>query len=374
MASYRTSPLAATAPGVAETITRWSGQTMGGRVPAFMALAQRTGGTYLEREGLTVAEGLRESGLDFEVRLERTFAHVATTDLAVVDGEPQEVQTVTPIEVPDYRTTTMHFNDGRAPQPITPWVSPKYQAVQNTEAAAVGEAIISGGFGSLVAIGAWGRPVGAKTYMAFALDGMTVGGVDPVDLFLTVTNAHDGMGGLSFRLAPIRFACTNESPLYFGKSKTNSVGPVFTRRHTTNVLREAAIYAESALNLAATYREVFTAEAEKALTIKVTENQAITYWRQVFGVPADVADWSPRVATAAQEREDQLVSILASDTCTTGRRSAWGVFNAATEYMDHFAPARGADDAAQLAARQRRIVEGATDEAKQRAWNLALAI
>lgn len=370
MASYRKSTLAATAPGIAETITRWSGQTMGGRVPAFMALAQRTGGTYLQREGMTIEEGLRETGLDFEVRLERTFAHVNQDG---IDEAGQPVTITTPIEVPDYRTTTMHFNNGKAPQPITPWVSPKYQAVQNTEAAAVGQAIISEGFGSLVALGAWGRPVGAKTYMAFALDGMVVGGEDPVGLFLTVTNAHDGMGGLSFRLAPIVFGCTNESPLYFG-SKAQRVGPVFTRRHTTNVLREANIYAAQALDLAATYRETFVEETEKALAVKVSENQAITYWRQVFGVPAEASDWKPRVAKAAQDREDVLTGLLAGPTCQAGRGTAWAAFNAVTEYMDHFSPARGADDAAQLAARQRRIVEGATDEAKQRAWNLALAI
>src|SRR4051794_20827512 len=46
-----------------------SAPTMG-RVPAFLALAERTGGTYLEDESgkLTVAEAIRKVGLDVTVR------------------------------------------------------------------------------------------------------------------------------------------------------------------------------------------------------------------------------------------------------------------------------------------------------------------
>lgn len=362
MAKYRTSPLASEAPGVAETITRWSGQTMGGRVPAFMGLASRTGGVYLERPGMTVAEGLRETGLDYEVRLQPVSAMVTTDDLTVVDGEPQVAQVTTAHDIPNYRATVLHYNDGRV-VPVTPWVSPKYQIVQNTEALAVAQEIISGGFGGLVALGAYGNPVGAKTYAALALDGMLVGGEDPMGLFLTVTNAHDGMGGLGFRLAPMRFACTNETPLYFGRG---SVHPVFTRRHTKNVLAHAAEYAQATLDIAAQYRTTFAAEAERALKVKMNENKAIVYWRQVFGVPTDTADWSPRQATVAQAREDQLVSLLAGDTTAAGRGTAWAAFNAVTEYVDHLAPARSD------ARRQERILTGETDALKQRAWNLAV--
>jgi hypothetical protein len=367
MATYRKSTLAAEAPGVTETITRWSGEQMGGRVPAFVGLAQRTGGLYLEAQEdkpLLATEALRSTDLDFEVRLERTYAHVNQEGVNE-GGEP--VTITTPIEVPDYRTTVMHYNDGRQPVPITPWVSPNYQTVQNGEALAVGDAMTKMGGGYLAALGAWGRPLGAKVYAAYALTGINVGGGDPYGLFLTITTAHDGMGGLSFRLAPVRFECTNESPLYFGRGAAK-VGPVFTRRHTKNVLREAELYATQALGLAERYREIFAAEAERALKVKVTENQAITYWRQVFGVK-DGETPKP----AQQDREDTLTAILNGPTCQFGRGTAYAAFQAVTEYMDWMSPVRGGDDAA-TATRQRRIVEGMTDEPKQRAWTMALAI
>jgi phage/plasmid-like protein (TIGR03299 family) len=351
VAAYRKSTLAAQAPGYAETITRWSGQTMGGgRIPAFMGLAQRTGGVYLE------------------VRLEQVLANVAQTAIDVVDGEPREVTTYTALDVPNYRCTTMHFNDGRQPVPVTPWVGPRYQPVQNTEALAIGQEIVDEGRGRLVAVGAYGDPVGSKTYAALALDGMTVDGQAPVDLFLTITNAHDGMGGLSFRLAPIVVACTNETPLYFGKR--HAIKPFLTRRHTKNVTLNLAAEARVALGLAGEYREAWQAAAKAALSIKMTENQAITYWRQVFSVPAEASDWTTRQALVAQAREDALVSLLAGPTCEVGRGTAWGAFNAVTEYVDHMAPVRSADE---MARRQARIVAGETDAIKQAAWELVMA-
>jgi hypothetical protein len=334
MSTYRHSTLAAEAPNAVETITRWRGQTMGGRVPAFMALAQRTGGLFLdmEQEPRSLPDAMHAVGLDFEVRLEKVFAHVAQEGVS----EDGTISTqYVPVEIPDRRVATMHYNDGRQPVPINPTLRPSYEV-----------------------------------YAGFTLDGFTVGGGDPHGLALTITTGHDGYSGLSFRLAPLRFACTNESPLYFGRK--HSITPAFTRRHTKNVMNEAAVQAKAALELAEIYREVYVAEAEKALAHKVTENQAITYWRQVFQVPADASDWKPRQATVAQEREDTLVGLLGGDTCDFGRGTAYAAFQAVTEYMDWLAPVRGADDAAQAANRQRRVVEGTLDDMKQRAWDLAV--
>jgi hypothetical protein len=369
MSTYRHSTLAAEAPNAVETITRWRGQTMGGRVPAFMALAQRTGGLFLdmEQEPRSLPDAMHAVGLDFEVRLEKVFAHVAQEGVS----EDGTISTqYVPVEIPDRRVATMHYNDGRQPVPINPTLRPSYEVVQNTEALAAGQEIISEGAGRLVALGAYGDPVGSKVYAGFTLDGFTVGGGDPHGLALTITTGHDGYSGLSFRLAPLRFACTNESPLYFGRK--HSITPAFTRRHTKNVMNEAAVQAKAALELAEIYREVYVGEAEKALAHKVTENQAITYWRQVFQVPADASDWKPRQATVAQEREDTLVGLLGGDTCDFGRGTAYAAFQAVTEYMDWLAPVRGADDAAQAANRQRRVVEGTLDDMKQRAWDLAV--
>lgn len=368
MAYYRTSTLSATAPGQVETIEKFAGDFFGGdRIPAFMGLAKRTGGVYLENPP-SIAEGLKATGLDFEVRLERVQALVAQDGISA-EGEPVTMHTA--IDVPGYRCTTVHYNDGRQPVPVSPWVTPTYQPVQNTEALAVGQEIIREGFGTLAALGAWGKPLGSKVYAAFALDGMLVGGQDPHGLVLTVTTAHDGNGGLSFRLAPLRFACTNETPLYFGSRAQQEGNRVFTRKHTKNVMRDAAVYAQQALDLSTIYRKTFVAAADRALDIKISENRAITYWRQVFGVPADPSEWAPRVVRRSQDREDALLALLNGPTCEFGRETAWGAFNAATEYMQHLAPVRGRDEAA---ARQRRLVEGQLDMPTQRAWNLAMAL
>jgi phage/plasmid-like protein (TIGR03299 family) len=360
VASYRTSPLAAEAPGVAETVSRWSGQTMGGRVPAFMGLAQRTGGVYFENPP-SLLEGLRQTGLDYTATLDRVQA-VVMQDGISESGEPVEIPTY--IDIPDRRVVTMRFDDGRL-VPVNPTLSPKYHLEQPREALAWGQEIIDQGEGALVALGAYGKPLGSKLYAAFALEGIKVGGEDPVGLFLTIITGVDGYTARSARLAPVRFACTNETPLYFGK---RAPAPSFSMRHTSGMADRVA-EARQALDLAVAYREEFAVQAERALAVKMNENKAITYWRQVFGVPAQASEWKPRQATIAQPREDELVALLGGDTCQAGRGTAWAAFNALTEYVDH----GNIKDAEKLATRQLRILEGATDEIKQRAWDLALA-
>ena len=372
MSGYRNSPLAAEAPaaGTVETITRWDGHTMGGRVPAFMGLAQRTGGVYLENPP-SVQDALRATGLDFEVRLETVEAVVTETSAAMVDGELVEVPVEKRLAIPRYRATVAHYADGRDPVAITPWVSPRYTPVQNTDALQWGQNIVDGGAGSLVALGAYGDPVGSKTYAAFDLGDFTVGGKrggDEHKLYLTVTNSHDGSGGLTARVAPIRLMCTNETPIYFGKGSMN---PRFTMKHTAGVGGRVA-EAQAALAMAREYKDTLVDAMGSLLDVRMTENDFIAYTRQVFGVKGEPTDWSRRAATVNQAREDVLTGILNSDTCDYGRGTAYGAFQAVAEYADHFSGVRGSDDE-KVARRQERLMEGSQDALRQRAWDLLAA-
>lgn len=370
MSSYRNSDLPTDAPaaGTVETITQWSGHTMGGRVPAFMGLAQRTGGVYLENPP-SVQDALKATGLDFEVRLETVEAVVTESAPGMSEtGELVEVQVEKRLAIPRYRATVAHFHDGRDPVAITPWVSPRYTPVQNTDALQWGQNIVDGGAGSLVALGAYGDPVGSKTYAAFDLGDFTVGGKrggDAHKLYLTVTNAHDGSGGLTARVAPIRLACTNETPIYFGKGTRN---PRFTMKHTAGVGGRVA-EARQALEMAREYTDTLVDAMGSLLDVQMTENEFIAYTRQVFGVKGQPSDWSKRAATVNQAREDVLTGILASPTCDYGRGTAYGAFQAVAEYADHFSGVRGSDDE-KVARRQERLMEGSQDVMRQRAWDL----
>lgn len=358
MANYRTSPLTEDAAGTVEHIARWDGHTMGGRVPAFLGLAQATGGVYLEREGVDVQTALRETGLDFDVRLETVYAEREVTDIVVNDDGPAEVKRMERLEIPRYRATVGHRHDGTA-FAMSPWVSPSYTPFQNTDALQWGHDIVGEAGGRLVAVGAYGNPVGCKTYAAFDLGEFQVGGKDTHDMYLTVTNAHDGSGGLAARVTPIRLACTNETSLHFGK-----LAPKFQMKHTRNIGGKAAA-AREALQLTLAYKDTLVEEMEGLLGQRMTENEFIAYSRRVFGVKGSPADWKPRTAAAVQAREDVLVGLWNGDTVADVARTRYAGFQVIGEYADHLTTVRSE------ARRYERLMEGSQDALKQRAFAMA---
>jgi hypothetical protein len=137
-------------------------------------------------------------------------------------------------------------------------------------------------------------------------------------------------------------------------------------KHTRNIGGRAQA-ARELLELTLAYKGTLVEEMESLLTAKMTENEAIVYWRQVFGVKGDPTDWKPRQAAAIQDREDALVGVLNSDTCEFGRRSRYGAFQAVAEYADHLTGVRNEGR------RFERLMEGSQDALKQRAFDLAVA-
>lgn len=335
-----------------------------GRVPAFLGLAERTGGVYTENPP-TVDEGMRQTGLDYEVRVEALSFH-PTGEVAVVgdDGELRmERQPVgDPIPMPGrWMTTVAYPKDGGTPWGIAP-CSPTYTTIQNDRALEVGDALSEG---RLVALGAWNN--GACMYGAWELgDGITIGGGDPYRNFVTIVNRHDGnaMYGL---LAPIRLGCTNQTNATFGRKAT----PRFTIRHVGEA-RFKLEEAQRILGLSHTYLTALKEESEALLATPMSKDQFVVYAREVWGVSTDDEDLSKRSLSLVKVREEELLTILASDTCEFGRGTAYAGVNAVIEHLDFFGTVRGGDDEATR--RWTRIMAGELDNAKTRAWEKAAAL
>jgi hypothetical protein len=336
-----------------------------GRVPAFLGLAERTGGVYLELNGEnppTVAEALKRTGLDYEVRKDALFFQPTGEAPVIGDGgelSTEQVPLGDPLPMTSRWVTTVGYpRDGGAPFPLTP-CSPSYTVIQNDRALAVGDALSEG---RLVALGKFGNPLGAACYGAWELgEGMTIGGGDPYRNFVTIVNRHDGQATYGL-LAPIRLGCTNQTNATFGRKAT----PRFTIRH----VGEAAFQLEEArriLGLAHEYMEVFAEESEALLATPMSKDRFVTYAKMVWGVKPD-EELSKASAGIVKAREEKLLTILGSPTCAFGEGTAYAGYQAVTEYMDWFGTVRGGDDRRQL-----RIMGGELDAAKTKAWALATA-
>jgi phage/plasmid-like protein (TIGR03299 family) len=338
-----------------------------GRVPAFLGLAERTGGVYIEDTdaGLTAGDALRRAGLDFEVRKDSiTAARTAEAPVVGDDGSLtlEQQPTGEHLAMPAWAATVAYPKDGGQPFAIAP-CSPSYSVFQNEEALAVGDSI-SGG--RLIAVGAYGRPVGARVYAAWELgEGMEVAG-DPYRNFVTVVTTHDRSGTYAL-LAPIRLGCTNQTNATFGKRAT----PRFSIRHVGD-MQYKADEARRILGLSQQYLDTFKESMEELLTVKITKDDFVSYARKLWGVSEDDEDLSKRSLVLAQARDEELLAILAGQTCAFGEGTAYQAYQAVTEYMDWHGTVRGGDS--KDARRQERIMAGELDKAKTRAYDLALAL
>lgn len=347
--SYRKSPLLDQAPGTAEVITAWGGETMGGRVPAFLGLAQRTGGVFFENPPST-EEAFRQAGLDFTVVLENNQCTRITED---------GVETK---EVPRTRTTAAVYPDGSW-EPFGP-VGTRYTPIQNETIANLGQLVVDRGDGSLVAVGAYGEPVGSRVYMAFDLGGFQIGGHDPHNLALTFLGAHDGTGGLVALTAPTRVQCTNAVSGIFGRRQAGR----YTIRHTESADGKVQDVRE-ALEMTWKYVERYQDESETLLGESMTEREFLAFEHELFGVPR-LEDATDRQRTMIGNRDEALVNIWRGDNSEFGRGTRWAAAQSVYEFLDWNSIVRGAD--AEMA-RWERTLAGETEDSKARTWNLLLA-
>jgi hypothetical protein len=336
-----------------------------GRVPAFLGLAERTGGVYVEdTRGLNVADALRQTGLDFEVRKDALSVNL-TGEVAVPteDGglEMQQQETGEQTRMrPRWVATVGYPNDGGQPFGIAP-CSPRYTVIQTGTALEVGDALSEG---KLVALGAWDDR--AKVYGAWELgDGFDVAG-DPYRSFVSIVTTHDGNGTWGV-MAPIRLGCTNQTNATFGRKAT----PRFSIRH----VGEARFKLEEArriLGLSKQYVEVLQQESEELLAKPMGVDSFLVFTREVWGVSTDDEALSKRSLSLAKTRDDELLSILASQTCEFGRGTAYAGVQAVIEHLDFYGTVRGGEDA--QSRRYERIMAGELDRAKTRAWEMAAAV
>jgi phage/plasmid-like protein (TIGR03299 family) len=325
-----------------------------GRFPAFVGLAKATGGYYAEnQQGMPIDQALLASGLDFTV----SFAELRS-DLGN-GGEPVTYR---------QRGTVAQWPGGRRQAVGLGTVGPDYTLVQNEAVASLGEVIIDEGGASLVAAGAYGDPIGSRTYMAFKLpEGMTVAGADRHDLYLTLLNSHDGGGSLTGLLAPIRFFCTNQTEATFGKLANR------IRLRHTGEMKVKIEEARRALRLAADWPSRYQREAERLLCTPLAGRDLDEFLEHVLPIPAGAG--MQAIQNRERTRADVRELITVSDTNEFGRGTALAALNGVIEWADWGRRTQSTDPQQALQRRFVRTLDGGEGlEIKLTASRLLLAL
>jgi phage/plasmid-like protein (TIGR03299 family) len=188
---------------------------------------------------------------------------------------------------------------------------------------------------------------------------MQIAGVDRLDLYLIATTSHDGTSALRIDASPIRVVCANTQRAAFA----HSVGH-YVFRHTSNVNSQIS-QAREALGVMWKYMDSFENAAERMINESLTMGEFEKIVAQLWPLQDDAP---VKTVTNAKERLGTLKYVLReSDTLAGLTDTRWGGYQAITEYLDHYRPAK--DDIS----RANRVVSGDVPGIKIRAFDMLAA-
>jgi phage/plasmid-like protein (TIGR03299 family) len=254
----------------------------------------------------------------------------------------------------------------------------RYVPIQNTQAGDMVDALVTEGGAHVEVAGALGE--GERCWMLAHIpaDFEVVKG-DGVRPYFLLAWGHDGKHGLAGKLTTIRVVCNNTlTAAGFGKGARWSESADVYIRHTGDAKLRIA-EAHKALGLVRTQVEA-TSEAYRAMA-GATVADPRGYFRAIFPEPdAPAPGGSLEDGEAYEEKlgrwqahQDRLLELFEVGAgAQLSRGTAWGAYNAVTEWTDHVYPVLQSGELS--AVRQRSVLFGSYADVKRRAFTEALAL
>lgn len=191
-------------------------------------------------------------------------------------------------------------------------------------------------------------------------------------LYLLLSNGHDGKHMLRASVTIERGVCRNTVNIGHARARAS-----WAIKHTSSMAGRVA-EARTALGLSFAYAEAFSESASQMLSTTLAERQVDALLRQAFPLTEAVEE---RIEAEPEKAEAILATTTfgkvrdiyyESPSVAPIRGTAYGVFNAVTEWADHFKdyrPKGGVMTAEDI--RLDNLVNGGPAlDAKQRAWDL----
>jgi phage/plasmid-like protein (TIGR03299 family) len=181
------------------------------------------------------------------------------------------------------------------------------------------------------------------------------GNGDTVNGYALLRWGHDGTIGITAALTPVRVVCQNTMALAIN----GELAKLFKLRHTASVegrLDQAAELVTGMTQALIATGETFATLAQRQLTAR----EVVAYIEAVF--PQDGAKLSDTIKNRRATVADLLASGVGAELANPGGiPTAWGVYNAVTEYFDHVRPAEAKSAAGRKRANESAIFGGNAD-------------
>lgn len=142
---------------------------------------------------------------------------------------------------------------------------------------------------------------------------------DTVESYITLVTAHDGSSSLRAFLTPIRLFCQNQLIQAIKSATTN-----IALKHTPNV-NERIRDAMHVFQMSNEAFEVFEGKA-KYLAQKVVDRQMVARF---------LAELIPDTGSTRSKHQKAKIEELFVHGCGNTGKSAWHLYNAAAEFVDH---------------------------------------
>jgi phage/plasmid-like protein (TIGR03299 family) len=166
--------------------------------------------------------------------------------------------------------------------------------------------------------------------------------------YLFATWRHDAAGALNLGGTSIRIVCANTRGA--AESEAEGAGRLYSFKHTKNVM-EKVNDAKMAIQGIAVAHEEFHELAEELASITVTSEQRkefverfIPYPSSLLSLEGEASD--RQVKNIDTARAAVYAALRSKSTPEAHRFTGWGLYNVATEYLDHLRPSVGGSDIA----------------------------
>ena len=256
------------------------------------------------QEALTSEEAIEKAGLNWEV-------------------VKKPIYNENGIEIPKYFRTARSSDNS-----TLGIVSGRYKIVQNHEAFSFTDELISGDVryetaGSL--------NEGRRVWLLAKLPDKTILG-DKFDNYICFTNTHDGTGAVQVCMTNTRVCCNNTLNLALSTASRK-----WSTRHIGN-MQDKIIEAQRVLQLANSYTESLNEEAKVLADKKVDEATTEVIFDSIF--PVDYENDTARKIQNVEYLKNAFFKCLKAPDITQFSGTAWGVINAASDFICHSEPVR----------------------------------
>jgi phage/plasmid-like protein (TIGR03299 family) len=173
--------------------------------------------------------------------------------------------------------------------------------------------------------------------------GQVTGDDSKIYPYIAVATTHDGTGALKAQNTSVRIVCMNT--YQYAADQTRVTGREYVFRHTAKVA-ERIEDAKLALAGVVAAHEAFLELAEELARLPVGRENLEWFLTKFIPDPKELGiERSERVFENIQANRAQVRAILeAGSTIPDGHRgTAFGLFEASLEYLDHIRPSRSAE-------------------------------